>query len=189
MGTFSNGISYYDFHKSCRQVGYTKHLIEKFIYSLKSPKTHRIYVAEVEHYDFGLYAIKFYLKANKDSKNRFNMLTGLNEGRPVIHTCIAIMVEIFHQDNLASFAFIGSPSPKEIAKENENPKYIKEYNTKRFRIYKMLMSTYFSSDVFEHRNSIRHSLYLMRNINANYTVKQIQAMINDIYQIDIDDFD
>ena len=111
------------------------------------------YIAEVEHYKSDLYAIKFYLKVHQNSKDRFTVLTNLHEARPVIYTCIAILIDIYRQNNKASFAFIGSPSPKEIEREKRNPRQKKENRTQRFRIYSTLMSTFFSETYFEHRNS------------------------------------
>lgn len=89
------------------------------------------YIAEVEHYNLDLYAIKFYLKSHQNSKDKFTVLTNLHEARPVIYTCIAILIDIFHQNNKASFAFIGSPSPKEIERENKetSSEEVKPYST------------------------------------------------------------
>jgi hypothetical protein len=104
----------------------------------------------VEMYDYNMYAVKFHLKADKNSKYKYNRLTGLNEARPVIHTCIAIMLEIYKADNKASFGFIGSNMPNES--ENE---------TKRFRVYKRIMATYFSYANFEHIEIKEKSAYMI----------------------------
>lgn len=122
MGTFSNGTAYYDFRCVSKQSNGSGDLLETYLYSFKSPKTHMRYIAEVEHYNLDLYAIKFYLKSHQNSKDKFTVLTNLHEARPVIYTCIAILIDIFHQNNKASFAFIGSPSPKEIEREKRNPR-------------------------------------------------------------------
>ena len=185
MGTFSNGISYYDFNCVSKQSDNSGDLLETYLYSFKSPKTNMRYIAEVEHYKSDLYAIKFYLKVHQNSKDRFTVLTNLHEARPVIYTCIAILIDIYRQNNKASF--IGSPSPKEIEREKRNPRQKKENRTQRFRIYSTLMSTFFSETYFEHRNSPRHSLYLMRNKSSRYSLKEIQGMINTIYNIDVND--
>ncbi len=95
MGIFSNGISYYDFTCVSKQVSDSDELLETYLYSFKSPKTHMMYITEVEYYKFDLYAIKFYLKAHQNSKDRFNILTNLYEARPVIYTCIAILIDVF----------------------------------------------------------------------------------------------
>lgn len=129
------------------------------------------------------------MKAHQNSKDRFNILTNLYEARPVIYTCIAILIDVFRQDSKASFAFIGSPSPKEIDREKKNPRQKKENCTQRFRIYSTLMSTFFSETYFEHRSSSRNSLYLMRNKSSRHTLKEIQTMINTIYNIEVNDLE
>ena len=48
----------------------------------------------MEVYEHNFYAIKFHLKSHKDSPHKYSLMTGLNEARPVICTCIAIMHEI-----------------------------------------------------------------------------------------------
>jgi hypothetical protein len=97
-----------------------------------------------------MYSVKFHLKADKNSKYKYNRLTGLNEARAVINTCIAIMLEIYETNHKASFGFIGSHLPNES--ENE---------TKRFRIYKKIMATYFSYTNFEHIEIKEKSAYVM----------------------------
>ncbi|WP_303224063.1 hypothetical protein [Butyricimonas faecihominis] len=188
MGTLSNGVSYYDYRKAEKRSGHHSEFREEtLVYAFKSPKTSAKYIVEVEHYNLHLYAIKFYLKKDQNNPNRFNLLSGLNEVRPVIYTCIAIMLDIFRHDETASFAFIGSPSHKEIEREAENPRLKKENNTQRYRIYSMIMSTFFSEERFSHHHSNKCSLYLMRNKSSNASPKEMQEMINIIYNIDIQD--
>lgn len=187
MGILSNGVSYYDFIRVHKENGNANDIIEILYFSFKSTKTNLRYIAQVEHYNLDLYAIKFYLKNHKDSPNRFNVLTGKFEARPVIHTCIAIMIYIYKSDPNASFAFIGSPSHKEIEREKRNPKMKKEYNTQRFKIYSTFMYTYFSLEKFKHLNSVKESLYLMLNRESKHTKSEMQGIINGIYNIDIND--
>lgn len=66
-------------------------------------------------------------------------MTGLNEVRPVINTCIVIMKEIANTNPHASFGFIGATMKDES-----------EVNTKRFRVYQRFMATCFTEDSFEH---------------------------------------
>ena len=77
-------------------------------------------------------------------------MTGLNEARPVIHTCIAIMQEIADINPHASFGFIGANMSAES-----------EFQTKRFRIYSRMMATYFKNDTFAHYMIVPKSAYLM----------------------------
>lgn len=85
--------------------------------------THHIYWVWVEVYSDHFYAEKFHLKEHKDSPRKYKLLTGLNEVRPVVNTCIAVLREIAENDPLSSFGFIGANSEGESTVE-----------TKRFRV-------------------------------------------------------
>lgn len=60
------------------------------------------------------------------------------------------MQEISNINPHASFGFIG-------ANMLEEP----ETNTKRFRVYKRFMATYFTEEIFEHYFNIKKSSYLL----------------------------
>lgn len=122
----------------------------KLLYAFKSPKSHQWYWVWVEVYMRDFYAVKFHLKAHRNSPNKYNLMTGLNEARPVINTCIAIMQEIGHINPRASFGFIGANMQDES-----------DVNTKRFRVYRRLMATYFTEQSFEHYFNIKKSSYLL----------------------------
>lgn len=77
------------------------------IYHFRSSRTNRWYVVRVEEYPNHFYGIKFYLKSDSNSPHKYNRLTGFNEPRPLIRTCIAILMEIAQNDPLSSFGFIG----------------------------------------------------------------------------------
>ena len=77
-------------------------------------------------------------------------MTNLYEARPVINTCIAIMQTIGKDDSRSSFGFIGSNM------EDES-----EVNTKRFRVYRRFMATYFNEDHFVHMFNVKKSTYVM----------------------------
>ena len=61
--------------------------------------THHIYWVWVEVYSDHFYAEKFHLKEHKDSPRKYKLLTGLNEVRPVVNTCIAVLREIAEKDH------------------------------------------------------------------------------------------
>lgn len=125
-------------------------LLLKRLYIFKSPKTNQTYWAWVEEYKEHFYAIKFHLKQHKDSSRKYQLLTGLNEARPVINTCIAIMQEISNVDDKSSFGFIGANM------ENEG-----HAATKRYRIYQRIVSTFFGNEVFTHFFFPAKSAYVM----------------------------
>lgn len=122
----------------------------KLLYTFRSPKSHQWYWVWVEVYEHDMYAVKFHLKAHRDSKDKYSLMTGLNEARPVINTCIAIMQEIANVNPRASFGFIGANMSGES-----------EYFTKRFRVYCRIMATRFTEDVFEHYQIVQKSAYIM----------------------------
>ena len=122
----------------------------KLLYTFKSSKSHQWYWVWVEVYKHDMYAIKFHLKAHRNSPNKYSIMTGLNEPRPVVNTCIAIMLEVAAVNPRASFGFIGA------ATETES-----EVNTKRFRFYKRLMATYFSKAEFRHFGDTEKSTYIL----------------------------
>ena len=127
-------------------------LFHKLLFSFKSTKTHQAYWVWVEVYKYNFYAVKFHLKAHRDSPHRYNIMTGLNEPRQCIKTCMAIMDEVAQKDPLASFGFIGANM------ENETEIY-----TKRFRVYERYMTSYFDTKHFEHHVNYAKSAYLLVN--------------------------
>lgn len=122
----------------------------KLLYSFKSSKSHQWYWVWVEVYERDFYAVKFHLKAHRNSPLKYSLMTGLNEARPVINTCIAIMQEISSINPRASFGFIGANMQDES-----------DVNTKRFRVYRRFMATYFTEKSFEHFFNIKKSSYLL----------------------------
>lgn len=135
------------FQEANKQNSFLRH---KLLYTFKSPKTHQCYWVWVEAYEHDMYAVKFHLKAHRNSKDKYNLMTGLNEARPVINTCIAIMREIAKDHPHASFGFIGASMRGEP-----------EFMTKRFRVYSRIMATYFTEDVFEHYVNVSKSAYML----------------------------
>lgn len=70
------------------------YLLRKKLYSFDSPRTHRTYWVWVEVYEDHFYAVKFHLKEHRNSSRKYQLLTGLNEVRPIINTCILILKSI-----------------------------------------------------------------------------------------------
>lgn len=122
----------------------------KLLYTFRSPKSHQWYWVWVEVCQHDFYAVKFHLKSHRDSPDKYSLMTGLNEARPVVNTCIAIMQEIGNINPHASFGFIGANILNEPV-----------VNTKRFRVCKRFMATYFTEESFEHYFNIKKSAYLL----------------------------
>lgn len=163
-------LSYYPYRfvQKVEEVPSSLFLKYKLLYTFKSPKSHQWYWVWVEVYDSNFYAIKFHLKAHRHSDNKYNLLTGFNEVRPVINTCIAIMLEIYKGNPHASFGFIGANMQNESI-----------VNTKRFRVYRRLMATYFNENSFEHFFNIKKSTYIM------ISKKELEANSNFLDELEV----
>lgn len=120
------------------------------LYHFKSPFSHQRYIVRVEQYPHDFYGVKFYLKADTQNPHKYNRLTGLNEPRPVINTCIDILLKISDENPRASFGFIGSNLLEEGMAE-----------TKRFRVYRRILTTYFSEREFYHYQMTEQSAYAL----------------------------
>ncbi|MBR1941916.1 MAG: hypothetical protein IJ845_11435 [Bacteroidaceae bacterium] len=145
-------LYHYPFHFVKKEGDYLQNdfLKYKLLYTFKSPKSHQWYWVWVEVYDKDFYAVKFHLKAHRLSKNKYNVMTGLFEARPVINTCIAIMQQIATENPHASFGFIGANMLDESS-----------FYTKRFHIYSRMMATYFSDESFIHWVLYKKSAYVL----------------------------
>lgn len=150
----------------------------KLLYTFKSPKSHQWYWVWVEVYESNFYAVKFHLKANRNSPNKYSLMTGLNEARSIIKTCIAIMQDIANENPHSSFGFIGANMQNESV-----------YYTKRFRVYSRIMSTYFGSEVFEHFMILKKSTYLMVRKSELKLHPNLMEKLNTNFKLLYDYFD
>ena len=94
------------------------------------------------------------MKCDKNNKLKYNRLTNLGEFRPIINTCVNIVLDIYEKDSSASFGFIGSNTMTDKFSEMKS-------NTKRYNIYKRLMVTYFSDEHFKHIADKQKSSYML----------------------------
>jgi hypothetical protein len=144
------------------------------VYHFRSTKTKRWYIVRVEQYPHDFYGIKFYLKSDGRSPRKYNRLTGLNEPRPIIYTCIAILMELAERYPNSSFGFIGA----NLIGESEN-------ETKRFRVYRRILTTYFSEEHYLHYQIKEKSAYaLVRKTtleNNPNLIKEISTYFSDNY--------
>lgn len=140
-------------------------------------KDKKRYIVFVEQYDYNVFAVKFCTHEKKNYTDRFNVLSHRFECNRILSTVGAIMREIITNNPYASFGFIGSPLPS----ESKN-------NTKRFKLYSMVVEQLISPILFEHRKSLNNSTYLMLNKDngaqePNLLIK-IEAMFNEFYLMD-----
>lgn len=73
-------------------------LIETLQYRFKSTKSHHTYIVRVEKYVSHSYCLKFFDKANINSKNKFSLRTNTFEPRTIFYTLYHIMLDVLHKD-------------------------------------------------------------------------------------------
>lgn len=127
-------------------------MTHRLLYSFKSTKTNQTYWVWVEVYKHHFYAVKFHLKNHRNSEHKYNIMTGLNEARQCIKTVMSIMFEVAKSDSRASFGFIGA-----------NTIFENVSNTKRFRVYRCFMQSYFGESSYTHFMNIEKSAYMLLN--------------------------
>lgn len=147
------------------------------LFRFKSKKN-RTYLVRVECYKYHVYAIKFYCKAHQHSKKKYSLLTGDNEPRRIVFTCMNILNEIFQSDNKSSFSFMGSPS----IGENDS-------KTKRYKFYKVMVNTHFGVQTFSHHYYENKSAYLLiRNTVLSDTPSIVEDIKDEFVRIYQDEF-
>lgn len=62
----------------------------KLLYTFKSSKSHQWYWVWIEVYERDFYAVKFHLKSHRYSRDKYSIMTGLNEARPVIMSVLLL---------------------------------------------------------------------------------------------------
>lgn len=72
-------------------------LIETHQYRFKSTKSNHTYIVRVEKYPKHCYCLKFYDKANTNSRNKFSLRTDTFEPRNIFHTLFYIAMDILNK--------------------------------------------------------------------------------------------
>lgn len=150
----------YKGHTSANLYGFEKEHIYSFV-----GKGRHTYLIRVEEYKHDFFGVKFHLKAHSDSINKYNLTTNFNDMTGCVSTCVAVMLEIAEDNQFASFGFIGANS-------NGEPKK----NTKRYRIYQLLMKSKFSPIDYSHHTNVSESIYLLlrkNNIKHHHSIFEI----------------
>lgn len=145
------------------------------LYRFKSLKSNKKFIVRVEIYPHSVYVVKFFDKSLSNCPNRYSILTNDKEPRRVIMTCICILKSLHEEDNKSSFAFIGTNCIDEPKK-----------NTKRFRVYKTIVTTQFGDSVFAHFTNEDNSAYLLlrqTELEANKNLLlDIQNQFHKVYE-------
>ena len=148
--------------------------IRDLLYHFKSTKSNLIYIVLVEQYKYDVFAVKFYPKKWRNSKNKYRLLTKTYEPRRIINTCINIMLSIYDKNKNASFGFVGANRIGESIKE-----------TKRYKVYSTIIATYFSDQLFYHKENKDKSAYLLINNNS---LSKNPSLIRDIEEFFINQY-
>lgn len=129
------------------------YMVNTLQYRFKSTKSHHTYIVRVEHYQHSAYCLKFFDKANIDSKKKFSLRTNTFEPRTIFYTLIHIMLDVLKRDSSASFFFIGAEDERDTS----------GMVSRRFRIYRRFVSSVVSDETFEHYRRNELSLYILVN--------------------------
>ena len=130
-----------------------EYLIQTLQYRFKSDKSHHAYIVRVECYKKHAYCVKFFDKANINSKNKFSLRSNTFEARTILYTMFHIMLDVLKRDEYASFFFIGA----------EDEKDQDGMVSRRFRLYRRFVLSTVSDDKFEHFRRNDLSLYILVN--------------------------
>lgn len=136
-------------------------------YRFKSIKSHHTYIVRVEKYIKHCYCLKFFDKANINSKNKFSLRTNTFEPRTIFYTLFHIMLDVLAKDPKASFFFIGAEDEKDELGQA----------TRRYRIYMKFVSSVVSDKMFCHYAVNTESLYILINKKS---VKDPRSLANEI---------
>jgi hypothetical protein len=174
-------------HKETSKQG---HKVIVYTCSFKTDKNNT-YIVEMEMYEFHFFAIKFYYKYHKLSKNKFKLNTGAYEVGPILATCIKIMLSFYESNHFASFGFLAEFGREEkngeyVFKNSKNENFIRNINrdnSKRFSIYRYLFRQKFSPLNFYHYEKKEKNIYLLINrCDGNEDrISKIENMLKDIY--------
>ena len=135
-----------------------EYLKETLQYRFKSEKSHHAYIVRVECYKKHAYCVKFFDKANINSKNKFSLRSNTFEVRTILYTVFHIMLDVLERDNKASFFFVGA----------EDEKDQKGMVSRRFRLYRRFVLSTVSENKFDHYRRNDLSLYIL--VNKEYIV-------------------
>jgi|SRR5690606_809166 len=168
----------YKFRKASVACDMTRPFIKKvitYVFQLDdiTEKKH-IYIVEAELYDHNIYAVKYYPKALKQHKLKYNLLTAHKKASRIIATCMHIIFDIIDRDPLANIGFLASRTTDAEGQFREDLRL-----TKRFRIYAQAFIDFFGPKTFTHFPDKNTSTYLL--INNNNDVQDIKRCSEEMF--------
>lgn len=148
--------------------------VREFLYRFKTESNH-VYFIQVEEFVNKLFAVKFYAKDHRLSRNKYKLLTNKNnikEARSIILTCIHVGFILLNDFPKHSFAFIGCP------KYGSDETY---YDNQRFRVYNRFVTTFIDAKKFRCYTDPKYSTCLLINEKSIDENKELFNMYQKMY--------
>lgn len=133
-------------------------------YRFKSSKSNHTYIIRIERYVEHTYCVKFFDKANMLSNDKYSLRTATFEPRKVVSTVLNVMLDVYKQDQEASFFFIGAEDEKDTLGKA----------TRRFNFYADFVLSVISDKHFIHYRNDLLSLYILVN---RLSVEDVDAYV------------
>ncbi len=149
-------------------------LEETLQYRFKSEKSHHTYIVLVERFKQHAYCIKFFDKANRNSRQKYSLRNNTFEPRTIFYTLFHIILDVLKKDESASFFFIGTEDERDVLGAS----------TRRFRVYFRFVTSIVSDKRFAHFPVEDESLYILVNKESvsdrtDYASRIISLVKND----------
>lgn len=110
---------------------------EEYQFYFKSTKSNLTYCIEAVYHKANFFAVKYYCKAHKNSKNRYSLLTNTHEPYKILRSCIQIIPILQEKYPSSSFVAVG-------ARSISSGKIEEPENTIRFQLYYKMIFNLFS---------------------------------------------
>ena len=133
------------------------------------------YIVKINEFEEDLFYVSFYMQGSR--VNKYSVLTNDGYLKTKVYTCLDICYNIYKQNPTASFCFIGAATLKEIKEDSRQ--------TKRFRIYRRLVSSYFYRYLTDFNLIYDENNCFMLLANKKADTKKLSELINNCF----DNFD
>ena len=165
--------------------------VKVHLLTFRTSKNRTIIVRVHEHKEHSLHVLKFFDKNHRFSNNKYSLLNSDGEASAIINTNIAILLYFYQKNPFASFAFMGAPTQEEAEKNSQTKKHF-AHDTKRFRLYRRIMSLFFNPVRFAHIQNPLCSAYLIANRdylnpNTDATLKSMIQRLKTAYPDEIEE--
>jgi|JI10StandDraft_1071094.scaffolds.fasta_scaffold476590_1 hypothetical protein len=144
-------------------------LVAKSLFRFKASK--RKYLVTIEHFNFGVDAIKYCDVKDKDSKNAYTKIFNDHDGFKVLATCLKIMHNLWKNNPNLSFAFYAAPRPSTFEKLKQSrydriivdEQFQEKYIRSRFNVYEHAMINLFPPKYFWKAKDYKNCIYVLLN--------------------------